>query len=162
MASQPFISPLVHFIDVMLANRHLVLRAGESEFTVASRALARRLLYKHLQSLNSVNTHTFKSLSDKKWVDYHVQAKVGVPSDRKIYSYPLQPMFIMINDGGTPEEGVGGPLTTYRILVQRLFIFDLLASGIPLAPLQGAVFKDLKVISCLPSFSAFRPEPILL
>ncbi|OAX34780.1 hypothetical protein K503DRAFT_859002, partial [Rhizopogon vinicolor AM-OR11-026] len=109
-----------------------VLRAGESEFTVASRALARRLLYQHLQSLNSVNTHTFKSLSDKKWVDYHVQTK---------------PMFVMINDGGTLEEGVSGPLAAHRILAQRLFIFDLLASGLALAPLQGAVFKDVKILS---------------
>ncbi|KAG1729573.1 hypothetical protein EDB19DRAFT_1938407 [Suillus lakei] len=117
------------FFDV---NRHLVLRAGESEFTVASRALARRLLYKHLQSLNSVKTHTFASLSDKKWVDYRVQVK---------------PMFVMVNDGGTLKEGVGGRFAAHQILAQRLFIFNLLASGLAMAPLQGADFKDTKILS---------------
>jgi hypothetical protein len=56
-------------------------------------------------------------------------------------------MFVMINDGGTLEEGVGGPLAAHRILAQRLFIYDLLATGLALVPLQGAVFKDVKVIS---------------
>ncbi|KAG1852486.1 hypothetical protein F4604DRAFT_1296933 [Suillus subluteus] len=119
----------VVFFDV---NRHLVLRAGESEFTVASRALARILLYKHLQSLDSVNTFTFASLSDKNWVDYRVRVK---------------PMFVMVNDGGVLKEGVGGQFAAHQILVQRLFIFDLLASGLAMAPLQGADFKDTKILS---------------
>lgn len=91
MASSSFISlgDHVHLIGAILADRHLALRTGESKFIVASRGLARRLLYQHLQSLDSVNTHTFKSLSDKKWVDYRFQAKVSVPSDRRIYSHPL-------------------------------------------------------------------------
>ncbi|KAG1725070.1 uncharacterized protein EDB91DRAFT_1254929 [Suillus paluster] len=122
----------INYFSTILANRHLVLRAGESEFTVASRALSTRLLYKHLQSLDSVNTLVFESLSDKDWVDYHVQAK---------------PMFVVINDGGPLEEGVGGPLAAHRILAQRLFIFDLLASGLAMAPLQGADFKDTKILS---------------
>ncbi|KAG1758646.1 hypothetical protein EDD22DRAFT_997577 [Suillus occidentalis] len=117
------------FFDV---NRHLVLRAGESEFTVASRALARRLLYKHLQSLDSVNTLTFASLSDKDWVDYRVRTK---------------PMFVMVNDGGTLKDGVGGQFAVHQILAQRLFIFDLLASGLAMAPLQGADFRDTKILS---------------
>ncbi|KAG1807233.1 hypothetical protein EV424DRAFT_1474227 [Suillus variegatus] len=112
------------FFDV---NRHLVLRAGESEFIVASRALARRLLYKHLQSLDSVNTFTFTSLSDKNWLDY-------------------RPMFVMVNDGGTLKEGVG-QFAAHQILTQRLFIFDLLASGLAMAPLQGADFKDTKILT---------------
>ncbi|KAG2142339.1 hypothetical protein DEU56DRAFT_793643 [Suillus clintonianus] len=114
------------------ANRHLVLQAGESEFTVASRALARRVLYKHLQSLNSVKTLSFASLSDKNWVDYRVQAK---------------PMFLMVNDGGTLKEGIGGQFAVHQILTQRLFIFDLLASGLAMVPLQGADFKDTKILS---------------
>ncbi|KAG1823796.1 uncharacterized protein BJ212DRAFT_703338 [Suillus subaureus] len=117
------------FFDV---NRHLVLRAGESEFAVASRALARRLLYKHLQSLDSVNTFTFASLSDKNWVDYRVRVK---------------PMFVMVNDGGILKEDVGRQFAAHQILVQRLFIFDLLASGLAMAPLQGADFKDTKILS---------------
>ncbi|KAG1840478.1 hypothetical protein DFJ58DRAFT_858214 [Suillus subalutaceus] len=117
------------FFDV---NRHLVLRAGESEFTVASRALARRLLYKHLRSLNSVNTFTFASLSDKNWVDYRVRVK---------------PMFVMVNNGGVLKEGIGGQFAAHQILVQRIFIFDLLASGLAMAPLQGADFKDTKILS---------------
>ncbi|KAG2105879.1 uncharacterized protein F5147DRAFT_761885 [Suillus discolor] len=116
------------FFDV---NRHLVLRAGESEFIVASRALARRLLYKHLQSLDSVNTFTFTSLSDKNWLDYRVQVK---------------PMFVMVNDGGTLKEGVR-QFAAHQILTQRLFIFDLLASGLAMAPLQGADFKDTKILT---------------
>ncbi|KAG1903002.1 uncharacterized protein F5891DRAFT_111844 [Suillus fuscotomentosus] len=116
------------FFDV---NRHLVLRAGESEFIVASRALARRLLYKHLQSLDSVNTFTFTSLSDKNWLDYRIRVK---------------PMFVMVNDGGTLKEGVG-QFAAHQILTQRLFIFDLLASGLAMAPLQGADFKDTKILT---------------
>ncbi|KAG2134032.1 uncharacterized protein EDB93DRAFT_852671 [Suillus bovinus] len=117
------------FFDV---NRHLVLRAGESEFTVASRALARRLLYKHVQSLDSVNTFAFASLSDKNWIDYRVRVK---------------PMFLMVNDGGTLKEGVGGQFAAHQILTQRLFIFDVLASGLAMAPLQGAEFKDTKILT---------------
>ncbi|KAG2133518.1 hypothetical protein BD769DRAFT_1638952 [Suillus cothurnatus] len=96
------------FFDV---NRHLVLQAGESEFTVPSRALARRLLYKHLQSLDSVNTLTFASLSDKNWVDYCVRVK---------------PMFVMVNDGGCTEGR---------------------SCGLAIVPLQGADFKDSKILS---------------
>ncbi|KAG1725082.1 uncharacterized protein EDB91DRAFT_1267695 [Suillus paluster] len=102
------------------ANRHLVLQAGGSDFAVASRALARRILYKHIH------------LSDKNWVDYHVQTK---------------PMFVMINDGGTLKEGVDGPFAAHQVLAQRLFIFDLLASGLAMAPLHGADFKDTKILS---------------
>ncbi|KAG0695373.1 hypothetical protein DFH29DRAFT_984966 [Suillus ampliporus] len=119
------------------ANFEIYYKQGESEFTVASRALARRLLYKHIQSLVSVNTHTFESLSDKNWIDYHVQTK---------------PMFVMINDGGTLKEGVDGLFAAHRMLTQRLFIFDLLASGLALAPLQGADFKDTKGISPRPFY----------
>ncbi|KAG2367850.1 hypothetical protein BDR07DRAFT_1325978 [Suillus spraguei] len=117
------------FFDI---NRHPVLRAGESEFTVASRALARRLLYNHLQSLDSVNTLNFASLSDKKWVDYRVRVK---------------PMFVMVNDGGTLKKGVGGQFAAHQILTQRLFIFDLLASGLAMALLEGVIFKDSKALS---------------
>ncbi|KAG1793298.1 uncharacterized protein HD556DRAFT_1479402 [Suillus plorans] len=89
------------FID---GNRHLVvLRAGELEFIVASRALARRLLYKHLQSLDSVNTFTFTSLFDKKWLDYRARVKVELR------------------------------LTKWR--------------GLAMAPLQGANFKDTKILT---------------
>ncbi|KAG1786715.1 uncharacterized protein HD556DRAFT_1449516 [Suillus plorans] len=112
-------------------NRHLVLRAGESEFTIASRALARRLLYKHLQSLDLVNILTFASLSNENWINYRVQTK---------------PMFAMVNDGGTLKEGVGGQFAAHQILAQRLFIFDLLASGLAMAPLQGADFRDTKIV----------------
>ena len=67
-------------------------------------------------------------------------------------------MFVMINDGGTLKEGVGGPFAAHQILAQRLFIFDLLASGLALAPLHRADFKDTKVILCLASFSTFQAE----
>jgi hypothetical protein len=62
-------------------------------------------------------------------------------------------MFVMVNDGGVLKEGVGGQFAVHQILVQRLFIFDLLASGLAIVPLQGADFKDSKVtlhlLSCV-------------
>ena len=57
----------------------------------------------------------------------------------------LQPMFVMLNDGGTPAEDdldMGS-----RVLVQRSFIFSLLTSGIAVTLLHGAEFRDSKVRS---------------
>jgi hypothetical protein len=52
-------------------------------------------------------------------------------------------MFVMLNDGGMPEN------TDYdmaaRILIQRDFIFGLLTSGIAVTLLHGAEFRDSRV-----------------
>ena len=50
-------------------NRHPTLETGKSEFVVASRSLARILLFKHLLTLD-VEVHTFSSLSDPEWLQY--------------------------------------------------------------------------------------------
>jgi len=67
-------------------------------------------------------------------------------------------MFVMVNDGGVLKEGVGGQFAAHQILVQRLFIFSLLASGLAMVPLQGADFKDTKVTLRLPSCLIFLPD----
>ncbi|KAG2758090.1 hypothetical protein P692DRAFT_20710919, partial [Suillus brevipes Sb2] len=86
------------------------------------------------RSLDSVNILTFASLSNENCINY-------------------RPMFAMVNDGGTLKEGVGGQFAAHQIRAQRLFIFDLLASGLAMAPLQGADFRDTEVtpflLSCL-------------
>jgi hypothetical protein len=64
-------------------------------------------------------------------------------------------MFVMVNDGGTLKDGVGGQFAAHQILAQRLFIFDLLASGLAMAPLQGADFRDTKVTPCLSFYYVF-------
>jgi ATP-dependent RNA helicase DDX60 len=52
-------------------------------------------------------------------------------------------MFVMLNDGGTRKD------TNYdmaiRILIQRIFVFDLLTSGVAVTLLHGAEFRDSKV-----------------
>ncbi|KAG1728701.1 hypothetical protein EDD22DRAFT_853242 [Suillus occidentalis] len=51
----------------------------------------------------------------------------------------------MVNDGGALKEGAGGQFAAHQILAQQLFIFDLLDSGLAMAPLQGADFRDTKL-----------------
>lgn len=52
-------------------------------------------------------------------------------------------MFVMLNDGGAPED------TNYdvnmRVLVQRGLVFELLTSGVSVTLLHGAEFRDSKV-----------------
>lgn len=52
-------------------------------------------------------------------------------------------MFVMTNDGGL--LGHCDDVCAQRILVQRTFLFDLLAAGIAVTMLQGAEFRDSKV-----------------
>jgi hypothetical protein len=52
-------------------------------------------------------------------------------------------MFVMTNDGGLMDDS--DDLSAQRILAQRVFLFDLLASGIAVTLLQGAEFRDSKV-----------------
>lgn len=52
-------------------------------------------------------------------------------------------MFVMANDGGLLDGSE--ILSAERTLVQRLFIFDLIESGIAVTLLNGAEFRDSKV-----------------
>lgn len=52
-------------------------------------------------------------------------------------------MFVMANDGGLLENN--RDLAAERILVQRIFLFDILSHGIAVALLRGAEFRDSKV-----------------
>lgn len=49
----------------------------------------------------------------------------------------------MLNDGGLRDDS--GALSVNRTLCQRLFLFDLLSSGISLSTLSGVQFRDSKV-----------------
>lgn len=53
-------------------------------------------------------------------------------------------MFVMLNDGGLQEKD-SDALSADRIIHQRMFMFDLLASGIAVATLAGIEFRDSKV-----------------
>ena len=52
-------------------------------------------------------------------------------------------MFVMLNDGGAPEDTDYDMIT--RVLVQRGLIFGLLTSGVSVTLLHGAEFRDSKV-----------------
>lgn len=54
-------------------------------------------------------------------------------------------MFALVNDGGTDQELID-PFAAQRLLCHRVFLCDLLMSGLALALLAGAEFRDSKVI----------------
>ena len=60
---------------ILTDNRHLTVQTGMSKFVVASRSLARRLLFQHLLTLD-VKVHTFLNLSDPEWLQYENLMKV--------------------------------------------------------------------------------------
>jgi hypothetical protein len=62
-------------------------------------------------------------------------------------------MFVLLNDGGMPED-IDHDIAT-RILIQRGFVFGLLTSGIAVALLHGAEFRDSKVGSLRPILANF-------
>ncbi|KAI0948028.1 hypothetical protein AcW1_009642 [Taiwanofungus camphoratus] len=108
-------------------NRHLTIQSTPSDFVITSRMLARALLFKHLRRLD-IPVHTFKDLSDPKWLRYRAVSK---------------PMFVMTNDGGVlDDQNLAG-----QILTQRIFIFDLLSQGTSVTLLQGTEFRDSKIMS---------------
>jgi hypothetical protein len=57
-------------------------------------------------------------------------------------------MFVMLNDGGSPQE-TGLKLANEILLVQRTFIFDILAQGLSVALLAHSEFRDSKVRSLI-------------
>ncbi|RXW18628.1 hypothetical protein EST38_g7226 [Candolleomyces aberdarensis] len=109
-------------------NRHLTLRTGDRPFIVASRMLARTLLFKHLLKLG-LPVHTFRSLTDDRW---------------EIYRDDKKPMFVLINDGNVSTSSRCSP---NRVLGQRKFIYDLLRGSIAVALLQGTNYADSKIIT---------------
>ncbi|RXW18629.1 hypothetical protein EST38_g7225 [Candolleomyces aberdarensis] len=109
-------------------NRHLTLQTGDSPFIVASRMLARTLLFKHLLKLG-LPVHTFRSLIDHRWEEYR--------NDKK-------PMFILINDGSISTSSKHSP---NRVLGQRKFIYDLLRGSLAVALLRGTSYADSKIVT---------------
>lgn len=53
-------------------------------------------------------------------------------------------MFALVNDGATDQEPMG-PFASQRLLCHRVFLCTLLTSGLALALLAGAEFRDSKV-----------------
>ncbi|KAF9225622.1 P-loop containing nucleoside triphosphate hydrolase protein [Gyrodon lividus] len=111
--------------------RHISLMTKGSDFEEASRSLARRLLFNHLMKISQVRVYTFTGLLDPKWKEYQLLRK---------------PMFALVNDGGH-DENSKDLFSDHRLLCHRVFLFDLLANGVALALLQGAEFRNSKVLS---------------
>ncbi|KDQ52162.1 hypothetical protein JAAARDRAFT_73245 [Jaapia argillacea MUCL 33604] len=111
------------------ANKHLILQTGQSDYVVSSRALARVLLQKHLQKL-PIPVHYFEDLRDEEWIRFLTSRK---------------PMFVMANDGGLGDTQT--PLAAEISLNQRVFLLDLLSQGIAVALLEGAEFRNSKILS---------------
>ncbi|KAF8632345.1 hypothetical protein AX15_001928 [Amanita polypyramis BW_CC] len=101
---------------------------------MSSRLLARTMLFKHLMKIDGLSVHVFKDLEDAGWKRYYVLKK---------------PLFVLANDGGVATDEVA-KLESYsaaRILNRRLFLFRLLASGISFARLNGAEYRDFKILT---------------
>ncbi|KAH8110039.1 hypothetical protein DFH11DRAFT_1806074 [Phellopilus nigrolimitatus] len=112
-------------------NRHLTQRTGASNYELASRQLARKILFNHLSCLN-IAVYVFSSLSDPEWIKY---------------SNLTRPMFVMTNDGGLAAASGSSSLEVEQVLCQRLFIHDLLANGLAISLLVGIEFRDSKILS---------------
>lgn len=54
-------------------------------------------------------------------------------------------MFALVNDYDTDIDMDMDPFATHRLLCYRVFLSDLLMSGLALALLDGAEFRDSKV-----------------
>ncbi|KAG2012979.1 DEAD/DEAH box helicase [Coprinopsis cinerea AmutBmut pab1-1] len=114
--------------------RHLTLRTGDDDFVVASRTLARTLLYRHLTKLE-LTIHVFEDLDDPQW---------------KTYEHIHKPMFILMNDGGVSDSG---RYCVHRVLAQREFVLRVLDGQMAMALMKGIVFSDSKI-------STFIYEPM--
>ncbi|KAJ6541715.1 hypothetical protein B0H19DRAFT_1239495 [Mycena capillaripes] len=110
-------------------NYHSTIHTGEESFHVASRHLARSLLFEHLLKLD-VAVHTFDDLDDPSWLQFE--------SERR-------PMFVLANDGGLASEQ--NRFQNERTLLQRIFLFQLINGGMAIALLNGAEFRDSKILS---------------
>ncbi|VDC05091.1 unnamed protein product [Peniophora sp. CBMAI 1063] len=121
---------IVFFDDL----RHPTISGGTSQYTTASRGLARAMLFNHLvkyKDTMKLEVHVFKNLDDPEWKEYHRR---------------VRPMFIMTNDGGAGDDL--GSFEARYLLVQRMFVMRLLVTeGIAVTLLKGSEFIDLKVFS---------------
>ncbi|KAG9309998.1 hypothetical protein JVU11DRAFT_10032 [Chiua virens] len=122
--------------------RHIALRTGVGTFEEASRSLARKLLFDHLRNLPQVSVYSFTGLSDANWKEYRFLRK---------------PMFALVNDGGT-DGGSEDHFSAHRLLCHRVFLCDLLTSGLALALLAGAEFRDSKVLSFVYEYKSRRGD----
>ncbi|KLO14115.1 P-loop containing nucleoside triphosphate hydrolase protein [Schizopora paradoxa] len=111
-------------------HRHSALRTGSSSSLVASRGLARRILFNHLLKLD-VKVHVFSSLSDEGW---------------KAFQSRQRPMFILMNDGGSYNEDVAED-AAQRLLLQRLIVRDILCSRLAVVLLAPLEFRDAKIFT---------------
>ena len=70
-------------------------------------------------------------------------------------------MFALVNDGDTVRD-LMDPLATQRLLCHRVFLFDLLTTGLALALLDGAEFRDSKVsdFACSSRTESYLVSPI--
>ncbi|KAI0638272.1 P-loop containing nucleoside triphosphate hydrolase protein [Trametes polyzona] len=110
--------------------RFLTLQYGDGEYVPSSRSLARAILFNHLCSLD-VTVHTFLGTSDPAWLSYQKRQK---------------PMFVMTNDGGVIDNS-SSPAQAERVLLQRVFLYSLLAQGVSITLLKGAEYRDSKILS---------------
>ncbi|EJD43845.1 P-loop containing nucleoside triphosphate hydrolase protein [Auricularia subglabra TFB-10046 SS5] len=116
------------------SNRHMTTRcAGSDENAVASAALARTLLARHLHShlKNEISVHIFSDLQDPGWIDYVSKTK---------------PMFILTSDGGKLATS-GDEVKAACVLTQRQHVFQLLCFGITVSILRDTEFRQTKIFS---------------
>ena len=64
-------------------------------------------------------------------------------------------MFVMTNDGGVAKES-SSEAHAERVLLQRVFIYNLLSQGVSVTLLQGAEYRDSKVCQTFQCFLGFR------
>ncbi|KAF8958161.1 hypothetical protein BDZ97DRAFT_66327 [Flammula alnicola] len=121
--------------------RHLSIQTGEPSFVVASRALARSMLFRQLCRL-PFDVHVFEGLDDPLWVQYVLMNK---------------PMFVMTNDGGLGDSGTSSTKIAI-IFSQRAFFLSILSGGMSVALLKGAEYRDSKILSFVyePNISTSR------
>ncbi|KAJ7762289.1 hypothetical protein DFH07DRAFT_813783 [Mycena maculata] len=107
---------------------HSTIRTGDPSFIVASRYLARSLLFEHLMKLDVV-VHTFEGFEDPSWLRFQ---------------YLRRPMFVLTNDGGVADQS---GFQVERTLLQRVILLRLIHGGMAIAALNNAEFRDSKVFS---------------
>lgn len=54
-------------------------------------------------------------------------------------------MFVLANDGGTPQNVDCGDALASSIINQRAFLFEISKQGLAFALLRGAEYRDSKV-----------------
>ncbi|TPX36142.1 hypothetical protein SmJEL517_g01613 [Synchytrium microbalum] len=103
-------------------NRHFAMQLGESDNIVAARTLARSILSRELSQLPGIASYHFENLESLQW---------------KKYFEHTRPMFYLGSDGFT-----GTALSTEKNLVAKVFLFQIMAQGMPVVLLKPIEFKD--------------------